>query len=237
MLYESSLTCIAAGLFHIPNLKFHIVKIHRIGLIFTMPRLPRSQDECIDTSATPAPHQQSPRHLSELFWVFNHLTLLGVGGVLPFAQRILVEDKRWLRTEQFVEMLSLGQVLPGPNLINLALMVGQHFFGWRGALTALAGMLAAPLVLIFLVAIAYAQCARTPAVAHALQGMTTVVAGLVIAMAIKLFPAIRHAPSNWVWAGLAFVGVGLLRLDLLWVLVVLGPVAVALAWWRLRRKV
>lgn len=192
-------------------------------------------------SGQPAPQQQpsqdtrAPRHMTELFWVFNHLTLLGVGGVLPFAQRILVEDKRWLRTDQFVEMLSLGQVLPGPNLINLALMVGQHFFGWRGAVVALAGMLAAPLVLIFLVAIAYASYAHTPLVAHALQGMSAVVAGLVIAMAIKLFPAVRHYLPNWGWVALSFAGVGLLRINLLWVLLALGPLAVALAWWRIRR--
>jgi len=72
-------------------------------------------------------------------------------------------------------------------------------------------------------------------VTHALQGMSAVVAGLVIAMAIKLFPAIRHYLPNWGWAALAFAGVGLLRINLLWVLVVLGPIAVALAWWRIRR--
>lgn len=179
---------------------------------------------------------QAPRHLVELFWVFNHLTLLGVGGVLPFAQRILVEERRWLRTEEFVELLSLGQVLPGPNLINLALMVGQHFFGWRGALVALAGMLTAPLVLILVVAVAYANLAHTPLVAHALQGMSAVVAGLVIAMAIKLFPAVQSHLPNWGWVALAFGGVGVLRLNLLWVLLALGPVAVVLAWLRLRRK-
>lgn len=195
---------------------------------------PPSDSQPLNESSSPTPTEQAPRHLAELFWVFNHLTLLGVGGVLPFAQRILVEDKRWLRTDQFVEMLSLGQVLPGPNLINLALMVGQHFFGWRGAVVALSGMLAAPLVLIFLVAMAYAHYATTPAVAHALQGMSAVVAGLVIAMAIKLFPAIRHYRPNWAWAALAFAGVGLLRFNLLWVLIVLGPISVALAWWRIR---
>ncbi|MGC9162663.1 MAG: chromate transporter [Thiomonas sp.] len=179
---------------------------------------------------------QGPRRLAEVFWVFNRLTLLGVGGVLPFAQRILVEDKRWLSNAQFVEMLSLGQVLPGPNLINLALMVGQHFFGWRGALVALAGMLTAPLVLILLVAVAYVNFAHTPLVAHALQGMSTVVAGLVIAMAIKLFPAVSHVRVNWVWVALAFAAVGLLRVNLLWVLLALGPLAVAMAWWRVRRR-
>ena len=178
---------------------------------------------------------RAPRNLTALFLVFSHLTLLGVGGVLPFAQRILVEEKRWLRLDEFVEMLTLSQVLPGPNLINLALMVGQHYFGWRGAAAALAGMLTAPLVLIFIVAIAYANSAQTPPVAHALQGMSTVVAGLVIAMALKLIPAIRHHPSSWGWAVLAFAGVGLLRINLLWVLAVLGPLAVMLAWQRRRR--
>jgi len=108
-----------------------------------------SADKPTDPSRPTASPLKAPRHKAELFWVFNHLTLLGVGGVLPFAQRILVEDKRWLSNAEFVEMLSLSQVLPGANLINLALMVGQHFFGWRGAAAALAGMLVAPLVLIF----------------------------------------------------------------------------------------
>jgi chromate transporter len=173
--------------------------------------------------------------MAELFWVFNRLTLLGVGGVLPFAQRILVEERRWLRIDEFVELLSLGQVLPGPNLINLALMVGQHFFGWRGALVALAGMLTAPMVLVLIVAVAYANLAHTSLVAHALQGMSAVVAGLVIAMAIKLFPAVQHRLLDWGWVALAFGGVGLLRLNLLWVLLALGPLAVALAWMRLWR--
>lgn len=192
---------------------------------------------------SPSPHRaldqhpsRGPLRLAEVFWVFNHLTLLGVGGVLPFAQRILVEDKRWLSNAQFVEMLSLGQVLPGPNLINLALMVGQHFFGWRGALVALAGMLAAPLALILFVAVAYANSAHTPLVVHALQGMSAVVAGLVIAMAIKLLPAVSHVHINWVWVALAFAAVGLLRLNLLWVLLALGPLAVAMAWRRVRRR-
>jgi len=80
------------------------VKIDRIGFMLSMPRRPPTQDERIERSGQPAPPLQTPRRLSELFWAFNHLTLLGVGGVLPFAQRILVEERRWLHTEQFVEI-------------------------------------------------------------------------------------------------------------------------------------
>ncbi len=81
-----------------------------------------------------------PASCSELFAVFTRLALQGFGGVLPVAQRELVERQRWLTREQFLEMLTLSQVLPGPNVINLSLMVGQRFLGARGALAALGGM-------------------------------------------------------------------------------------------------
>ena len=69
----------------------------------------------------------------EIFRVFNRLALQGFGGVLAVAQRELVERERWMTPAQFVELLSLGQVLPGPNIVNMALMIGDRFFGWRGA--------------------------------------------------------------------------------------------------------
>ena len=73
------------------------------------------------------------RSHGDLFLTFNRLALQGFGGVLAVAQRELVERKRWLTREQFVEMLALSQVLPGPNIVNLALMLGDRFFGLRGA--------------------------------------------------------------------------------------------------------
>jgi chromate transporter len=89
-----------------------------------------------EAAPQPLPRRRSP---ADLFRVFNRLALQGFGGVLPVAQRVLVEQQRWLSREQFVETLSLGQVLPGPNIVNMALMIGDRFFGLRGALAALAG--------------------------------------------------------------------------------------------------
>jgi chromate transporter len=93
----------------------------------------------------------APRSPGELFVAFTSLALQGFGGVLPIAQRELVDKRRWLTREQFLEFLSLGQVLPGPNIVNLALMVGDRFFGWRGAAAVLAtaivvGVLRVPMV-------------------------------------------------------------------------------------------
>src|ERR1700693_5786855 len=92
-----------------------------------------------------------PSSNKELFIAFTLLALQGFGGVLAVAQRVLCEQRRWLTKEEFVEILAVGQVLPGPNVCNVALMVGDRFFGWRGAFAALAGMMAVPLLIVLVV--------------------------------------------------------------------------------------
>jgi chromate transporter len=179
-----------------------------------------------------------PRSPGELFSVFTRMSLQGFGGVLPVAQHALVERERWMTREQFVETLSVGQVLPGPNVVNVALMVGDRFFGWRGALAALAGMLGVPLVIVLALAILYAGFADVPAVAGALRGMGAVSAGLVVATALKLWPTLRRNPMGpaacALWA-LATLGTSaLLRWPMAWVVLGLGGASVGWAWWRLK---
>lgn len=181
-----------------------------------------------------------PASCGELFRVFTRLALQGFGGVLPIAQRELVERQRWLTHEQFLEMLALGQVLPGPNVINLALMVGQRFFGVRGALAAMAGMLCVPMLGVLTLAALAAQWQRHPAVAGALRGMGVVAAGLVLATAVRLAMPLRRSPLSPVGAGsvvaATWVLVGWLRWPLAAVVLGLGGVGFACAAWQLRTR-
>jgi chromate transporter len=181
-----------------------------------------------------------PASTRELFVTFTLLALQGFGGVLAVAQRVLCDQKRWLSKEQFVEILAFGQVLPGPNVCNVALMVGHRFFGWRGAFAALAGMMAVPLVIVLVVTAVYAQYALHPAVAGALKGMGAVSAGLIAGTALKLAGALRRNPMGTPICAalfvLAFGFVAILRWSLVWVLLSLGAVACAYAWSRLRAQ-
>jgi chromate transporter len=175
------------------------------------------------------PALTAPASNKDLFITFTRLALQGFGGVLPIAQRVLCEQKRWLSKEQFVEILALGQVLPGPNVCNVALMVGDRFFGWRGAFSALAGMMLVPLFIVLMITALYAQFAMNPMVAGALKGMGAVSAGLIIGSAIKLVPTLKNNPIGVpvcaVIALIAFAAVALLRWPLVWVLLVLGVIA------------
>ena len=179
-----------------------------------------------------------PADCTELFRAFNRLALQGFGGVLPVAHRELVERQRWLSPQQFVELLTLGQVLPGPNIINMASVIGDRFFGWRGALAACAGLLLVPLFIVLGLAIAYQQQAAHPAVAGALRGMGAVAAGLIVATGWKLAGTLRSNPLGLpacVAIGLGTLAlVGGLRWPMVWVVLGLGGLGMALAWWRIR---
>ena len=182
-----------------------------------------------------------PASPSDLFLSFTWLALQGFGGVLAVAQRVLCEDKRWVTKEDFLELLAVGQVLPGPNVCNLALMIGDRFFGWRGAFAALGGMMTVPLLIVMALAVLYVKFAANPVVAGALHGMGAVAAGLIIGTAFKLAPALRRNPMGLplcvAFGAATFVLVALLRYPLVWVLLSLGTVACAAAWLRVRTKV
>jgi chromate transporter len=181
---------------------------------------------------------RSPKSPGEIFRVFTRLALQGFGGVLPIAQRELVERERWLTREQFLELLAVAQVLPGPNVVNLSLMFGDRAFGWRGGLAALGGMLLAPWGVVLLLTVAYAHYAQHPVVAGVLRGMGAVAAGLIFSTGVKLLPALRRnvlGPATaYAFVALMFACIALLRVPLIWMLGGLGAVGFTLAWRRLK---
>jgi chromate transporter len=179
-----------------------------------------------------------PQSPTDLFLSFTVLALQGFGGVLAVAQRELVERKRWMTNEEFVEEWAVAQIMPGPNIINLCIMIGGRHFCLRGALAALAGMLLAPLLILLLLALLYAQYASHPGVAGALRGMGAVAAGLIVAVGLKLFPALRKNALGMghcvAFGALCFAAIALLRWPLAYVLLGLGSLACLLAYRRLR---
>ena len=178
-----------------------------------------------------------PESLGDLFWSFTFLALQGFGGVLAVVQRELVEKKKWLTMEEFIEDWAVAQVLPGPNVVNLALMIGDRHFGTRGALVALAGILVFPLLVVLCLVAAFSGVADSARAQGALRGMGAVSGGLIAATGLKLIPALKKNPMGplvcWALIILTFVAIAVLRLPLLWVLLGLGGLGWAWAWRKL----
>jgi chromate transporter len=170
----------------------------------------------------------------ELFLGFLKVGLSGFGGVMPFARRMLVDDRRWLDEREFVEVLSLSQFLPGPNIVNLSIIIGNRFCGPLGSIAASLGLMLMPFLIVLVLAALYARFADFEAVRSATASVSSAATGLVIAMALKMGRPLADTGWQIGIAALAFIALGLARVPLLWALLALAPLSVALAW-RTRR--
>ncbi len=197
---------------------------------------PRTDNSGMSDQA-PLNHPQSK---ADLFWSFTILALQGFGGVLAVVQRELVEKKRWMSREQFIEDWAVAQILPGPNVVNLSLMIGGRYFGLAGAMAGVAGMLTAPLVVVLLLAVAFGGVSEAAWAQGALRGMGAVSAGLIAATGLKMISALHANPMGMpVCMGLAvasFVGVGILRWPLAYVLLGTGLLACSWAYGQLAKQ-
>src|SRR5918995_7124231 len=112
-----------------------------------------------------------------LFLTFSRISLSAFGGAMFWARRALVERQRWLTEREFVDLLTLGQLLPGPNVLNLTVMVGYRFGRWTGAAAASAGFLGWPCLVVIGMGVLYQQYGALPQVQRALTGMSILGAG------------------------------------------------------------
>jgi chromate transporter len=178
------------------------------------------------TSADAAPRPG----IAALFLGFLGIGLIGFGGVLPWARRMVVEQRGWLTAGEFTDLLALCQFLPGPNVVNLAVTLGSRFRGPVGALATLAGLLGGPIAVVIALGMLYARFADLAPVRHGLAGLAAAASGLVVAMAVKIAAPLRRDLPGAGVAVIAFIVIAVLRAPLLPAMLVLAPASVALAW-------
>lgn len=172
---------------------------------------------------------------AELFFGFLKIGLLGFGGIAPWARHIIVEEKRWLTDREFAEILGVGQVLPGPNVMNASILIGDRNQGLIGVLLCLTGQMVMPLMIVVALAVFYDRVASVPEVNAALIGAAAASAGMVLGTALKMVRNIRPTPLAFGIGVAGFAAIGLLRWPLVPVVLALVPLAIAATWLRRRR--
>ena len=203
-----------------------------------MPGQPNSVSK-IDPETTltaTAPEPQSRPDLRALFLGFSSVGLSGFGGVLPFARRMLVEEKRWMTPDEFNTQLGLCQFLPGPNVINLAVVVGKRYQGVAGAIVAPLGLLAGPLAIVLLLALLYDRYGSLPVAQSMLRGIAAVGCGLLFAMAWRMGTALKDKPVSLPFTALTVAAIAWLRWPLPSVMIAGLLLSGGVAYWKLGRK-
>jgi chromate transporter len=151
-----------------------------------------------------------------------------------WAQRVLVRRRRWLRPEEFADLLGLCQFLPGPNVINLATVLGEGYRGIAGVVAALAGLLLVPMLIVTAIGALYARFGSVGLVHGVFAGIASAAAGLAVGLAAHVARPVagRRPATSLPIIAAAFVAVALLRWPVAWALFALAPVSIALAWRR-----
>ncbi len=170
-------------------------------------------------------------NLAALFTGFFGIGIIGFGGVLPWARRMVVDQRRWLSAAEFTDMLALCQFLPGPNIVNVAVTLGARYRGVAGSVAAVVGLLAAPMAIVIALGGVYERYGHIPVVARGFAGLAAAAAGLVVAMTVKIAAPIRGHRAGLAIAAVAFAAIALVRLPLLPTMLVLAPVSMALCRW------
>ncbi len=174
-----------------------------------------------------------PRSPGELFRTYSGISLQAFGGSLAFVERALVQQKRWFTPSDFLGLYAISQVLPGPTGVSLCVLVGDRFFGLRGAAAALAGFLLPPSAVVLALAALLQHFQHLPAVQHALHGMGAAAAALIIHTAARMSRTLRGQPIGIVVAFATFGAVALVGVSVPTVMLTLGVFSVLLAWHRL----
>jgi chromate transporter len=173
---------------------------------------------------------------AEIFWTFSRIAMLSFGGAAAWVQHVLVNEKHWLTDREFAEELSLCQVLPGPNITNLAVIIGTRFRGGRGATVAVTALIGPPAALVTLLGVLYASIGAFPVVRGALAGLSAAAAGLFIVLVLRLLIVVWQSYPREVllFTVLAFVSVAAIHVPLVLAMLTLAPLSIARAWWRRR---
>lgn len=181
-------------------------------------------------AASPHAVAAEPPGVPMLFLTFLRIALSGFGGALPFARRELVERHRWLAPTEFNDLLSICQLLPGPNICNVSFCIGWRFQGAMGAAACFIGLILAPCIIGVSLTAIYLHYGQIPMVSAILRGISAAAIGLFLALGARMAYAERRSPHILLFAALAFIGAGPLGVPLLAVILFLAPFSILAAW-------
>lgn len=184
-----------------------------------------------DTPATGTAGHHPAASLPTLFWIFFQIGALSFGGGLAaWVHREVVLKRGWMSETEFLTGLALCQVLPGVNVVNLAVHIGQRLRGAVGALTCTVAIVFVPFFAVIGLAAVYDQIKDIAWIHDFLDGVAVSAVGLLVSVALRSVRGTFKNVAPYV-AAIALIGlVGILRWPMIPVVLCVAPLSVLAAW-------
>ena len=170
-----------------------------------------------------------------LFWTFVKVSSFTIGGgmaMVAVVRDILVEKRKWMTDDEFMDILAISQTLPGLMAVNAAIFIGYRLLGTKGSIVATIGSVLPPFVIILAIAMIFTGYQDNEIVVAAFKGIRPAVVALIAVPTIKL--ALRQK-WNWAYGIIAIATmllIALLKVSPIYIILVVGVIAAAVAKYR-----
>jgi chromate transporter len=129
-----------------------------------------------------------------LFLAFFKIGLFTFGGgyaMIAVIERELVEKKKWIEHEEFMDVIAIAESTPGPLAINSATYIGYKVCGFFGSLFATLGVVLPSFIIVFVISLFFDAFLQLEYVRYAFNGIQACVAFLILSAGIKMFKALK----------------------------------------------
>lgn len=154
--------------------------------------------------------------------------------MIPIMEEELVDKRKWLKRDEFLDLMSLSQAMPGVFAVNMATCVGRRVAGWRGVVCAIAGNIMMPIVMILLLAMVFRHFRGNAVVENIFMALRPAVVALIAAPVFRLAKSAKVSWRNCWIPVVAALLIWLFGVSPVWVILI--AIAGGLVWGKLGRE-
>lgn len=159
------------------------------------------------------------------FLIFTRIGMFTIGGgyaMIPLIESELVDKRKWISREDFLDLMALAQTVPGIFAVNIAIFIGYKLRKFWGAFWMALGTIFPPFVVILAIALFFQQFKQYPAVENIFKGIRPAVVALIAAPTFKMAKSAKVNRYNvWIPAAAALL-IWLLGFSPIYVIILSG---------------
>lgn len=159
----------------------------------------------------------------DMFLTFLKIGAFTFGGgfaMIPIIEKEVVENKKWIKDEDFIDTISIAQSSPGPIAVNASILVGYKIDGFKGALICTFGTILPSFLIILLIALFFTDVKNNPIFEKVFLGIRPVVVALIFSAVYKLITKARLGYKDLVIAIIVMLTIVLFNITPIYIILV-----------------